>query len=293
MGRKKIIKEPNYKCSQCGKLFFRFPSTVRNENAVFCCKKCHNEYMKTSMLGENNPNYKHNWDDDLRKKVSYIVKQRYLKNPELKKLCAFNKGKKLLKTSEKLKEYYKTHSSHNKGRTLSLESRIKIGEKSKQKFTDDYKEKMRKRYEELGYWIPLKNKKDIEIYYKESNWKQNMFNLIDDEKQLKLLKEYRVFNATKNPNGVVRDHMYSRRSGFENGVFPEILRHPCNCQILTSRDNLMKKRQRYIDGDHLTLDELFARIINYKKKWYEQDLVIKLIEDYKNGKRWINKYRKE
>ena len=30
-----------------------------------------------------------------------------------------------------------------------------------------------------------------------------------------------------------------------------------------------------------------------KRHWYEQDLVIKLIEDYKNGKRWINKYRKE
>ena len=55
----------------------------------------------------------------------------------------------------------------------------------------------------------------------------------------------------------------------------------------------MKKRQKYIDGNHLTLEELFNKIINYKKEWYEQDLVIKLIEDYKNGKRWINKYRKE
>lgn len=52
-------------------------------------------------------------------------------------------------------------------------------------------------------------------------------------------------------------------------------------------------KQRYIDENHLTLEELFIRIINYKKEWYEQDLVIKLIEDYKNGKRWINKYRKE
>lgn len=293
MGRKKSIKEPNYKCTQCGKLFFRFPSTVRNENAIFCCKKCYNEYMKTSMLGENNPNYGHKWNNNTREKVSNIVKQRYLENPKLKELCAYNKGKKLLKTSEKLKEYYRTHNNHMKGKSHSEETKKIIGEKSKQKFTNEYKEKMRKQYEKLGYWIPLENKKDIEIYYKEANWKQNMFDLIDDEKQLNLLKKYHIFNSVTNPNGVVRDHMYSRRSGFENGVFPEILRHPCNCQILTNKDNIMKKRQRYVDENHLTLDELFIKIINYKKEWYEQDLVLNLIKEYKNGKRWINKCRKE
>lgn len=293
MGRKKTIKEPNYICSNCKKPFFRFPSTVRNENVVFCCKQCCSEYMKTSMLGENNPNYGNRWSDELKEKVSNIVKQRYIENPEFKKMCAVNKGKKLPETSRKLKEYYKNHTAHNKGITLSEESKKIISEKSKQKFTDEYKKRMREQYEKLGYWMPLKDKKDIEIYYKEANWKQNMFNLIDDENQLKLLNEYHVFNSITNPNGVVRDHMYSRRSGFENGVFPEILRHPCNCQILTNKDNIKKKRQRYIDENHLTLEELFIRIINYKKEWYEQDLVIKLIEDYKNGKRWINKYRKE
>ena len=293
MGRKKSIKEPNYICSNCKKPFFRFPSTVRNENAVFCCKKCFYEYMKTSMLGENNPNYGNKWDEKTKQKVSEIVKQRYIKRPELKELCAVNKGKKLFETSKKLKEYYKTHKPTMYGKKLSEKSKKIIGEKSKKKFTTEYKERMRKQYETLGYWIPLENKADKEIYYKEANWKQNMFNLIYDENQLKLLTDYNVFNSITNPKGVVRDHMYSRRSGFENGVFPEILRHPCNCQILTNRDNIMKKRQKYIDGNHLTLEELFNKIINYKKEWYEQDLVIKLIEDYKNGKRWINKYRKE
>ena len=118
----------------------------------------------------------------------------------------------------------------------------------------------------------------------------------------KIQEKNHIFQSSKRPgNGVgiqsVR-HIAEKNGGdssftYENGVFTEILRQPCNCQILTNRDNIMKKRQKYIDGNHLTLEELFNKIINYKKEWYEQDLVIKLIEDYKNGKRWINKYRKE
>ena len=32
------------------------------------------EYMKTSMLGENNPNYGNKWDEKTKQKVSEIVK---------------------------------------------------------------------------------------------------------------------------------------------------------------------------------------------------------------------------
>ena len=293
MGRNKKIKEPNYKCTNCGKLFFRYKSTVKNENAVFCCKKCYHKYMETSMLGKNNPNYNHKWSDEEKIKQSELVKQRYIERPELKELCAVNKGKKLPETGRKLKEYYKTHPTNFQGRHHSEESKKIIGEKSKAKFTDEFNKKMRKIYEDVGLWIPLEEKEDIEIYYKEANWKQQMFNLIDDENQIKKLKECGVFNCRTNHNGVVRDHMYSRRSGFDNGVFPEILRHPCNCQILEHKENVKKKKNYKFDGDDLTLEELFDRILNYKKDWYEQDLVIKLIEEYKNGKRWNNKYRKE
>lgn len=76
-------------------------------------------------------------------------------------------------------------------------------------------------------------------------------------------------------------------------IYFTILRHPCNCQILTHSENIKKKKYQYIDKNDLTLDELFNRIISYKKEWYEQELVLRLIEDYKNGKRWFNKYRKE
>lgn len=293
MGARKYQHNPNYKCTFCGKMFFRYPSTVRNEKEVFCCRQCHYNYMKISMKGENNPNFGNKWSGELKQKVSEMVKERYIQNPSLKELCASNKGKKFPEISRKLKEYYKTHPVNMKGKTHSEYSKKIIGEKSKQKFTIEYRERMRAQYEKIGLWIPLERKESIKIYYEESNWKQSMFNLIDDSLQIKKLNEYGVFNCRTNQKGVVRDHMYSRRSGYENGVFPEILRHPCNCQILTHSENIKKKKYQYIDKNDLTLDELFNRIISYKKEWYEQKLVLRLIEDYKNGKRWFNKYRKE
>ena len=47
-----------------------------------------------------------------------------------------------------------------------------------------------------------------------------MFDIITDSNQQKLLKEFGIFNSYSNTKGVVRDHMYSRLSGFKNGVFP-------------------------------------------------------------------------
>ena len=80
-----------------------------------------------------------------------------------------------------------------------------------------------------GNWIPLNKKSDYEIYYKEANWICGMFDIIKDKEQLSLLNKFGVFNAFTNTKGVVRDHIYSRHSGFRDGVFPEIMRHPCNC----------------------------------------------------------------
>ena len=113
-----------------------------------------------------------------------------------------------------------------------------------------------------------------------------MFDIIDDVNQQKLLKDFGIFNAYSNTKGVVRDHKYSRMSGFKNKVFPQILRHPCNCQIILHSQNISKKQCRYIDDDSQTLEQLFTKILSYDKIWIEQDICKKLINDYKNGKRW-------
>ena len=76
------------------------------------------------------------------------------------------------------------------------------------------------------------------------------------------------------------------------GVFPQILRHPANCQILTAKDNIKKKNGRYIDADHLTIDELFDRIESYAGNWIEQELCIALISEYKSGQRYERKNNK-
>ncbi len=49
-----------FNCSQCGKLFLRYLSTVRNIHSVFCSKKCYILYQRESGVnkGVNNPNYK-------------------------------------------------------------------------------------------------------------------------------------------------------------------------------------------------------------------------------------------
>jgi Zn finger protein HypA/HybF involved in hydrogenase expression len=49
-----------YLCNWCGKGFYRYKSTVRNENSVFCSRKCHAKFQKEHQnKGEDNNNYKH------------------------------------------------------------------------------------------------------------------------------------------------------------------------------------------------------------------------------------------
>ena len=50
--------------------------------------------------------------------------------------------------------------------------------------------------------------------------------------EINLLKQFGMFNIETNTKGVVRDHIYGRKSGFKEKVPPEILRHPANCEII-------------------------------------------------------------
>ena len=135
--------------------------------------------------------------------------------------------------------------------------------------------------EKKGRWIPLTQKSDYELYFNECEWLEQMFDRCVSIQELKLLKERHVFNCKTNHKGVVRDHMYSRRSGFEYKVFPEILRHPCNCQLITHSDNSKKREQ-----NDVTLNELFLQIQMYKREWLEQKKCLELIKEYKKGRRW-------
>lgn len=47
-----------YICSLCSKEFFRYSSTVRNDNKVYCSRECKSNHQKELLKGSLNPNYK-------------------------------------------------------------------------------------------------------------------------------------------------------------------------------------------------------------------------------------------
>lgn len=78
---------------------------------------------------------------------------------------------------------------------------------------------------------------------------------------LTIVNEYGWYspkNKGNNLGGVSKDHMYSVREGFINGVDPEIIKHPANCKLLLHSENNKKNYSCSI-----TLDELKERIKNW------------------------------
>lgn len=92
------------------------------------------------------------------------------------------------------------------------------------------------------------------------------FNLNDypNEFNFKLIEEhgwYKAKNKGDNPNGVSRDHMYSIKEGFKNGVDPYYMSHPANCRLMRHGDNNKKKTNCSI-----TLEELIKRVEEWDKR---------------------------
>ena len=294
-------KRVYYICEICGKELWQFKSQLSTDpkSHHYCCNEHRALGYKVQLKGENNPNYGHVWNEEQRKHQSEIVIENFKNNPDLRYKCgSTNRGKTkdncehLKRSSEKHKEGIAS-GRINVSHPVSEERKIQIGIEHKI-FMNDPKTKIyyRKLWEDRGRWIPLTEKDSIEIYYKEANWIASMFNNCSED-EVKLIKECGIFNQITNSKGVVRDHMYSRKSGFINGVFPEILRHPCNCQIITHAKNVSKAQRgkRYTDNDSQTLEELFEKIENYDKPWIEQNICLDKIKRYKAGERWVNPYK--
>ncbi len=133
--------------------------------------------------------------------------------------------------------------------------------------------------EEKGFWRPLSEVPKYELYRKEADWIEPMWDIIPS----KLLKEHGVFNATTNPKGCVRDHIFGRSEGFKLGVPPILLRHPTNCQILTHSFNVVKGQTNDIGK---TLVELINDIQNYTNEWKEQKKCLIEIQKFLNGEKY-------
>lgn len=267
-------------CIVCGALY---DNPGRNRKT--CSYKCKGVVQKEQFVGEKNPNFGKKWSEAQRNNQSVLIKTKVDDNYRYKAGTA-NRGVKF--SEDRIKKMHSNRDFDSYSRPKTEKTKIKIGIKSKQKFTEEYNRNFRKTMEENGRWIPLKNKSDKEVYYKESNWIDVMFDIV--ENGLTLLHEHGIYNSTSNKNGVVRDHIVGRKFGYINGVFPEILRHPANCNIISHKENISKgQRGKGREDADISLEELFDRIANYKLEWKEHERVLELIGEYKNGKRWKRK----
>ena len=283
---------PKCKLETCNNQIFKVQPTLPYHFNSFCSKHCQNTY---NGIGERNSNYGNTWNNEQRKHLSLIVIDRmkndyyrYVANqPHSKESIASKKQKlsKFAKTRVKEKNsFYGKHHSQDFCQKQSKRMKAVCN-------TKEYQIKRRQTCEQNGQMIPLSQKTDYEIYYDLANWKYQMFDIITDEKQLQLLKDNGVFNTQSNTKGCVRDHIYSRFSGFNDKVFPEILRHPCNCQIVLNSYNIRKTSRAKRGPDDQSKEILFDKIKHYDGQWIEQKLCLKLICDYENGKRWVNPYK--
>ena len=134
-----------------------------------------------------------------------------------------------------------------------------IDEVEKEKRLKKQYKSMRKTNESNGRWRTFEDLEDYEIYFKASSFKHG-FNTTN-ENEIKLLNEYGIFNNLTNTKGCVRDHLLSRRYGFENNIPTWIISHPANCEIVLHSENI---RRSSTNDNLITLDELLERIENWK-----------------------------
>jgi hypothetical protein len=209
--------------------------------------------------------------------ANYKVEQ-YAKDADLRYRCgASNRGKKFSK--ERVDAMHSNRSSESYIRNHSAEVREKIGISSKAKWTDEYKTRHKQTMIERGHWSA--DVSEYKTYYKESNWVGPLVGLSDEE--WFLVEEYGMFSRT-NTKGLVRDHWFPRKAGFELGVPSCILRHPENCRLITHSENIKKgfvDRKMSLDEKVKRLEMLLTRIELTTINWQEQDACIAYITQRK------------
>lgn len=250
-----------------------------NESQKTCSRKC----MGLNQKGSNNPNFGNKWSNEDKQAQSNLIKSKVDDDYRVKAGSA-NKGVKF--SQQRIEKMHGHRDSESYSHAHTEKSKQKIGVKSKAKFTNDYKKRVRETLVKNGKAVPDSSKDDFEIYKAHAEWIHRMWDLVDDTT---LLESNGIFNSFTNTNGCVRDHRVSRFTGFKEGVFPEILRHPANCQLITHSHNSSKREK-----SSLSITALFEKIKQHNKSWIEQDFVIDLITRYETGERFVaNIYRRD
>lgn len=265
-------------CPSCKKIRLSSVHYFLETSGECLCKSC-------SASGENNSNYGKKWSEEKKKKQSELIKSK-VDEQYLKKCSSGMKGKTVTKETKD-----KKRRTEERKRELGIsrnppseQARRNIGIASAKRFLNpEFGASLRTKMEEKGHWTP-KIEKDDYIFYRDiSNWNCNVLSFDIDGKEK--LKEIGIFNIETNKNGLVRDHKFSRKSGFLLSVFPEIVRHPVNCELIRHSENISKRKKNSI-----TLDQLFERIVTFKGEYHEQEKCLELIEKFKNGEKYQKKH---
>lgn len=109
-----------------------------------------------------------------------------------------------------------------------------------------------------GNMIPTELRDDYDVYFKAGSFKHGF--QTDNLSELELLNKHGVFNNKTNTTGCVRDHLLSRRFGFENNIPTWIISHPANCEIVLHSENVRRKNT---NDNLISINELLERINNY------------------------------
>jgi len=269
-------------CPECSTKFERYPSQIRSTNN-YCSKQCAYKNMppctnerkiKLSKLmsGAGNPAYGGGqWDDDRRARHSKTMKQA-MKDPHRRYVSGnANRDKKFSKELIQRMHAHRTPSTY--GHTPSEQRRKEIGKESSKRWADpDIKRRIveggRATKEAKGTIIPRSMISPWKIYWQQAGWKAS----------------YRYTQELNlQERGLCRDHIVGRKQGFLLGIFPEILRHPENCQVITLSENSSKARRK---ADPTQPDLLMSRIMEYKGDYPEHNLVVSRVIDYLEGKRY-------
>jgi ribosomal protein S16 len=249
-------------CKYCSKFFRVENREINRGGGVFCSKNCSNLHKRK----ENQDNFivKECNSPTCNNKINY--KDR--KNSFCSRTCANSRTwseefKQKLSATAKNSEKIQTA---NKKRAKTPEKIITCRNCSKEVIT---RKDLKFCNKECRDTFRISNTDNtINGYRKQCSFKFNLRDF-EDEFDFKLIEEfgwYSPSNKNNNLEGVSRDHMFSVKHGFTQGISPYIISHPANCRLITQRDNSKKHSSSLI-----TLEELKVKIEEWNNRYKQNE----------------------
>lgn len=232
------LKTYEVECKTCHKKFQvqEFEKDFPSKDRYFCSRSCANSYSAKQVKGENISLGRKQFD---KTHLGYWTKDHIPIVKEVRK-CKWCDHK--FETTNKSKKKCCSLSCASKYREfLDYEKRLNAATSD----ADKIKIQFRKYRLDASFTFSLKD--------------------FPDEFDFQLIETYGWYKAKNRGNnlgGVSRDHMYSVKDGFLNGIDPKIIAHPANCRLIRQGENASKKNKSCI-----TLEQLLERIKVWDEKY--------------------------